>query len=352
MQPKVALVILHWNKKELLDISLPSVFDLDYDNYHVYLVDNGSTDDSKQYIEKKYKDHPKVTYIDKEKNYGFAEGNNIALKEAFKDPDLKYIAPLNNDTKVEPNYLKAMVEIMEADETVGSVAPKIKFYYEDNLIDTCGIVTSPDGGGMNRGFKEKDEGQYEKQEEVFGPCAGAALYRAKAFKEVDLDVNNYFDRNFFAYYEDLDLAWRLQLLGYKSIYTPKTTVLHVHSATGVSHSPFKAFHVQRNRLITLVHNFPLGLMLYGLFILTAWRYLHLLNSALFKKSGPSHELKQKTSMKTLIWITIKAWFSFIWMLPRILKNRWKIQRSKKLSRKQVKELFTKYSVSLNKMIYL
>ena len=319
-QPKIAIIILHWNGKKLLDISLPAVFNLNYENYQVFLVDNGSSDGSKEYIEKKYKAHPKITYIDLEKNTGFAEGNNIAIKEALKDEQIKYIAPLNNDAKIEPDYLTTMVEIMEKDDTIGSVAPKIHFYHEKNLIDSCAIVTAPDGGGMNRGFKEEDKGQFDQQEEVFGPCGGAALYRVKALKKTMLGLNNYFDRDFFAYYEDLDLAWRLQLAGYKCIYTPATTVLHVHSATGVSHSPFKAFHVQRNRLITLVHNFPFWKMIYGLFILTAWRYLHLLNSALFKKSGPSHKLKQKTGMRTLIWITCKAWLSFIKKLINSLKN--------------------------------
>lgn len=351
MPPKAAIIILNWNGKKLLDISLPAALNLDYPNYEIWLVENGSADGSKEYLKEKYGHNQKLKILDLDKNYGFAEGNNLAIKQALKDPEVRYIACLNNDAKVEPNWLTEMIEVMEKDDQVGSVATKIKFFYEDNLIDSCGILVADDGGGMNRGFKEKDEGQYNKQTEIFGPSAGAALYRVKALKKLDLDAANYFTRQYFAYYEDVDLAWRLRLLDYKSIYTPKSTVLHVHSATAISHSPFKAFHIQRNRLITLVHIFPFWQMLYSLLIVTAIRYLHLANSALFKKSGPSYKLREKTSTGALILITLKAWGSFIKLLPMIIKQRRRIQKTKKISAREIRALLKKYPAPLEKMIY-
>lgn len=340
MLPKVALIIVNWNGKKFLENCFIALRAQTYKNFIIYFVDNGSKDGSVDYIKNNF---PETKIISLDKNTGFAYPNNKACEEILKDEDVKYIITLNNDTKVQPNFLSTMVAIAERDEKIGAVSPKVKFFYEPNLIDNTGIVIAQDGGGMNRGFKEEDKGQYEKEEEVFGPCAGAALYRCAAIEKA-----GFFDAKFFAYYEDLDLAWRLRYNGYKTIYTPKTIVSHVHSATAISHSPFKAFYVQRNRLLVIVKNFPLSLLVYSLFYLTVKRYFHLLNSALFKKKGPSYKLREKTSMATLIKITVKAWASFITLLPYCVQQRKKIPIQKNL----VDEWFKKYSVNLDKMIYL
>lgn len=340
MLPKIGIIIVNWNGKKFLNDCFYSLINQSYENFQIYFVDNGSIDGSVEYIEKYY---PQTKIIKLTKNTGFAYPNNLAFCELQKNPDIKYILTLNNDTKVDSFFLQTLVEIAEKDEKIGAVNPKVKFFYEKNLLDNTGIVIARDGGGMNRGFKEVDNGQYDQEEEVFGPCAGAALYRRSAIEKC-----GFFDDSFFAYYEDLDLAWRLRYFGYRTIYTPKTIVEHIHSATGISHSPFKAFHVQRNRLLVIIKNFPWPLLFYSLLYLTVKRYFHLLNSAIFKKQGPSYKLKQKTGFFPLIKITLRAWASFIALIPSSLRKRRKIP----INSQMTKDWFKKYSVDLDKMIYL
>lgn len=342
-EPKVAIIILNWNGKKHLETCLSFLLEQTYSNYKIFLVDNGSTDGSLEYLEHNFSNNKKIQVISLPKNTGFAEGNNIALAKINREKKYKYIATLNNDTKVNEHWLEKMIEVAEQDDNIGSVAPKVKFFIEPHLMDSTGIVVYPDGGGMNRGFKEKDQGQYNKQEEVFGSCAGAALYRKAA-----IDKAGFFDKNFFAYYEDLDLAWRLRHAGYKTIYTPEAMVHHVHSATGISHSPFKAYHVQRNRLLVILKNFPFFMMLKAFFWLTPKRYLHLVNSALGKKQGPAYKLKSKTSFSKLIFITLKAWLSFCVLFFPTLFKRWGIKKDSVLT----KQWFEKYSADFDKMIYL
>jgi GT2 family glycosyltransferase len=347
--PKVVIITLNWNGQKYLSGCLESLLKIDYQNFKIIVVENGSNDGSKEYLQNNFKD--KIKIIDLPKNTGFAKGNNLGIQEAFKDPSVKYIATINNDAKVDTNWLKKMLEIIEKDKKIGMIAPKINFFYEPDLIDSAGIIIGADGGGMNRGFKEKDVGQYEKTEEVFGACAGAALYSREMLEAINLNDENYFDNDHFAYYEDLDLAWRGRLAGYKCIYTPKARVWHVHSATSISYSPFKAFHVQRNRLYTIIKNYPLGLMFKAFFILTPLRYIHLVNSVRIKK-GPSAKLKEKTRGTEMIKIVIKAWWDFLVNIPNMLKKRKIVQKNiKKVDNIEIKSWFKKFPASLNVMIY-
>lgn len=333
--PKVALITLNWNGKKLLDISFPCLAHQTYKNLEVWVVENGSTDGSKEYIKKNY---PQFHLVDLNYNSGFATGNNLAYQKLSSDVD--YIVTLNNDVWVHDTFVENFVRIAELHPEYSAFAPKIVFYYDKDIIDSCGIVIGQDGGGMNRGFKEKDAKQYNEEEEVFGPCAGAALYRKAAIDEV-----GFFDDDFFAYYEDLDLAWRLRHAGYKTLYTPEVLVEHLHSATGVSHSPFKAFHVQRNRLLVIVKNFPFFLSLWTLLILTPWRYFHLLRSAIIKQ-GPSAKLAAKAGKSSLIKITFSAWISFLHHLPKM------INKSLKIKKQNPRVWMKQFPADFKKMIYL
>ncbi|MFH1536963.1 MAG: hypothetical protein ABID45_03185, partial [Patescibacteria group bacterium] len=144
------------------------------------------------------------------------------------------------------------------------------------------------------------------------------------------------------------------LAGYTSYYSPKAVVYHVHSATGVSHSPFKAYHIQRNRLFNILKNFPFPTLLLSFLFITPFRYLHLLNSAFVRKKGPSKKALDKTSSGTLFKIVFKAWFDFFKMIPRMLKKRTRINRIKKISKidnEEIKKWFKEYEADLETMIY-
>jgi len=345
MNNKAAIIIVNWNGVKFLKDCLESVYNQSYQNFDVYFVDNGSIDESVEFVRKNF---PKTKIIELDHNTGFAKGNNIGISKAFHDSEIKHIITLNNDTKVDKYFLENLIKITEIDKNIGCVVPKVRFFYEENLIDSVGILIYSDGGGTNRGHREIDNRQYDKAEEVFGACAGAALYTRKMLEDIKYK-NEFFDNLFFAYYEDLDLAWRARLKGWKSVSCPKAIVYHIHSATCISYSPFKAFHVNRNRFFVIIKNFSFEYFLKA-FFLTPMRYLRLLNSIRIKK-GPSYKLKEKTNIFAPFLIVLKGWISVLWNLPKILAKRHYIQKNKKVSNKKIKEWFDKFSANMEDMIY-
>jgi len=343
MNKKVAIIIVNWNGQKYLKDCLESVYKQTYTNFDVYFVDNGSKDDSVTFVEQNF---PQAKIIKLNKNTGFAYANNIAINRSFEDKDISYVLTLNNDTKVDKDFLCNLVFCANTDEHISSVAPKVRFFYEENLIDSIGVVISDDGGGMNRGFKEVDNGQYEEPTEVFGSCAGASLYKREALIDIKYK-DEFFDNLFFAYYEDLDLDWRLRLRGWKTITCPSALVLHVHSATGISFSPFKSYHVNRNRYFLIIKNFSLKYLIKALF-LTPFRYLKLINSMFFRKSGPSYKLKNNSGVFSPFFIVLKGFFSLFLNFPSLYFKRLYIQKNKIDSSE---DWFKKYKASVNDMIY-
>lgn len=343
---KAAVIIVNWNGEKFLPECFKALGQQTYKNFNIFFVDNGSTDNSVKYVKDNF---PNTKIVKLHHNTGFAKGNNIGISEALKDENVAYIITLNNDTKTDPKFIAHLVETSETNEYIGMVAPKIRYYYEKNLIDSVGILIHPDGGGINRAAKEIDHGQHDTCEDTFGACAGAALYKRSLLEDIKYGDNEYFDNQFFAYYEDLDLAWRAKLYGWKAITCGNAVVYHVHSATSISHSPFKAFHVNRNRFFVIIKNYPFRYLLKA-FLLTPMRYIRLLNSIRIKK-GPSHKLKEKNGFITPFLIVIKGWSSVIYHLPNMMKKRFVIQRHKRATNKQIHQWFKMYSAHMEDMIY-
>lgn len=341
----VAVIIVNWNGKKLLKNCLEALAVQTFKDFQTFLVDNGSVDGSVEFIQENY---PWVKIISLKENTGFAKGNNIGIAKALEDEKTEYIVTINNDTAADEFFLERLVASAKENPLAGSVAPKVKYFYEENLIDSVGVLVHRDGGGVNRGNKDVDQGQLDKKEEIFGVCAGAALYRRKALEEV-AENGEFFDELFFAYFEDLDLAWRLRLFGWTAVSCPEAIIKHIHSATGISYSPFKAYHVNRNRFFLILKNFPFRFMLYALAI-TPMRYLRLFNSVRIKK-GPSHKLKEKAGLWAPVGIVLKGWGSVLWNLRAVLKKRSAIQKKKKVSNKEVDQWLEKYSATVEEMIY-
>jgi GT2 family glycosyltransferase len=247
--PLASVIILNWNGVQYLDDCLGSLAGQTLRNFEVVLVDNGSTDGSAAYVRETY---PWVRVMELPENVGFSEGNNRGLVECKGD----FIITLNNDTKVEPEFLAELTKAAEDDPQVGMVAAKMLNFYETGRIDSVGIRVTTAGLGVNRGVGETDRGQYDAPGEVFGACAGAALYRRAMLDEV-----GFFDVAFFAYYEDTDLAWRARLAGWRCVTAPGAVVYHVHSATSGRMSPFTVYQVQRNKWYTIIKNWPGRLIL-------------------------------------------------------------------------------------------
>jgi GT2 family glycosyltransferase len=158
---------------------------------------------------------------------------------------------LNNDTQVVPVWLKELMRGMQAEAKIGMVASKILYMEPPHLVDSAGSEVSKAGLAWNRHNGTPENPLEVEPYEVFGPTAAAALYRRAMLDEVGL-----FDEAYFAYYEDTDLAWRARLMGWRCLYVPTARVYHVHSATSRQGSPFKRYLLSRNRLWTIVKNYP------------------------------------------------------------------------------------------------
>ena len=248
---QVSIIILNWNGRRYLKDCLQAVFAQTTRDFQVVLVDNGSTDGSADLVRTHF---PDVHLIENTHNRGFAAANNQAIRATTSE----FVATLNNDTQVEPGWLEALLHAMEVAPHVGMCASKMMFADRPTVINSTGISVDRVAIAWDRRGGEAEDGREDEPVEVFGACAGAALYRREMLQETGL-----FDEDFFAYLEDVDLAWRARRLGWRCLYAPGARVLHRHSATGQEGSPFKSFHLGRNKVWLVVKNYPLGALWYS-----------------------------------------------------------------------------------------
>ena len=248
MSKEISLIIVNFNGRNILGECLRSVYDQVYKNFEVMLVDNGSSDGSVPFT----KDHfPEVRVICLEKNYGFATANNIGIKEASKNGYLQYYALLNNDMKLHPRWLKNLAEAAKHDKSAGGFQSKILSMSEPGVIDALGIALTRSGRPIQIGSGEVDVERHENLVEVFGACAGAVLYKREMLEDIGL-----FDEDFFAYYEDVDLALRARMAGWRCLCVPTAIVYHRQSYTLGKFSPRKAYFLERNVYFYMIKNMP------------------------------------------------------------------------------------------------
>lgn len=217
--PSVSIVVLNWNGKGHLADCLGSLLALDYpeSKLEIVLCDNGSTDGSTDFVRERF---PKVKLVVLDHNYGFAEGNNRAAKAASGE----WVGFLNNDMWVEPSWLRSMLEPLDKQPQLACVASRI-MNWDGSAIDFIGGGTSFHGHGF-----QVDHGELSSVHDVprrlLFACGGAMLIRRELFLEV-----GGFDPAFFAFFEDVDLGWRLNILGHDVWYTPAATAFHRHHGT-------------------------------------------------------------------------------------------------------------------------
>jgi GT2 family glycosyltransferase len=242
-RPAASVIVLNYNGKRFLDACLDALAAQRLPGgCEVLLVDNGSQDGSVEHVRDR---HGWVRVLEIGRNAGFSTANNIAMREARG----RHLVLLNNDTRVRPGWLQALVSAAEASPRAGAVTSKLVFADRPGVIQNAGVLLLDDGGGGDRGTGEPDRGQYDERAEVFGFCGAAALLR----REMLGDVGS-LDETFFSYYEDTDLSWRMRLRGWTVLYEPRAVVEHVHSATSEERSFFFTFHADRNRLFMLLKN--------------------------------------------------------------------------------------------------
>jgi GT2 family glycosyltransferase len=245
MANKVAVIVPNWNGQHHLEQCLSTLLGQTYPEFEIVVIDNGSTDGSVAMMRERF---PQVRVITNAENVGFARANNQGILAT----DTPFVATLNNDTRSESTWLEEMIRAMEMSVEVGMVAAKVLYMDPPHLIDSAGIEVDRVGYAWNRHNGRPDSHQEREPYGVFGPSAAAALYRRHMLDDVGL-----FDESYFAYYEDTDLAWRAQLMGWRCLYAPAARVYHVHSATSRRQgSPFKRYFLVRNKTWTTFKNYP------------------------------------------------------------------------------------------------
>ena len=308
----ISVIIVNWNGKKLLAECLDGLRQQEYKQFRTILCDNGSTDGSVYFVSQNF---PEVEVIGRAEYSGFAAGNNIAIKRA----KTKYIALLNNDAVPQPLWLQHLVEALESHPEAGLAASKMVFYNNPEIIDRAGDAYTRAGTGLLRG-RGVAAGSYNKQEWIFGACAGAALYRSTMLEDIGL-----FDEDFFLVYEDVDLSFRAQLRDYKCIYVPEAIVHHKASSSIIYDSPMSVYYSHRNLEWVYVKNMPSALILKTIFP-------HIIyDIAAFFYFGANGRIKEFIKAK---WDALKG-------LKRALKKRRWVQDNKKVDEEYVWSLLEK-----------
>lgn len=251
--PRVAVVILNWNGKVLLEQFLPSLGRSSYPNLELVVVDNGSTDHSVSFLQQQY---PQIKTIILSENLGYAGGYNAALQQVEAD----YYILLNSDVEVSPGWVEPLIELMETHTNVAASQPKLLSFHHKNKFEYAGAsggwidsLGYPFARGRVLEHCETDHGQYDKAAPIFWASGAAFCVRAKAFHEM-----NGFDASFFAHQEEIDLCWRLQRKGYQIYSCPQSVVWHVGGSTLPKGNSQKTFLNYRNNLWMLAKNLPVG----------------------------------------------------------------------------------------------
>lgn len=250
---KTAIVILNWNGVEMLTRFLPNVLDYSRGEAVVYVADNASTDNSLEVLKMHF---PEVRVIVLEKNWGFAEGYNRALGQI----DAEYYVLLNSDVEVSHHWLTPLIEFMDNHADVAACQPKLLSLKNRDAFEyagACGGFIDRYGYPFCRGrifdTVESDDGQYDYAAEVLWATGACMVVRASDFKEA-----GGFDARFFAHSEEIDLCWRMRLMGKKIYCIPDSFVYHIGGGTLPKNNPMKTYLNFRNNLTMLYKNLPDG----------------------------------------------------------------------------------------------
>ena len=248
---KVAIVILNWNGREMLHRYLPTVLKYSRDEATVYVADNASTDGSLELLRSEF---PECRQIVLDRNWGFAEGYNKALREV----EAEYYLLLNSDIEVTHHWLTPLIEFMDVHPEVAACQPKLLSIYNKDMFEYAGAS----GGYLDRyGYPfcrgrlfdtiEADNGQYDYATEILWATGAALMIRSKDYWNV-----GGLDGRFFAHNEEIDLCWRLRISGRKIYCLPESFVYHLGGGTLPKSNPMKTFLNFRNNLTMLYKCLP------------------------------------------------------------------------------------------------
>lgn len=239
MKPLVSIITVNYNQTAVTKDLLRSLRKVSYPNIEIIVVDNNSQNDNIDSLENEF---PEIKLIKSDYNRGFAGANNLGIRSAKG----KYILFINNDVEVSKGFIEPMVDLIESDEKIGMVSPKIRFFYEPDTIQYAGYTP------MNRitlrqnliGYKQKDNGQFNETKPTYSIHGAAMMVPADIIKKVGLMAEIYF-----LYYEEHDWSYRIKKAAYKIYYQAESLVFHKESVSTGKDSPLKTYYISRNRIL-------------------------------------------------------------------------------------------------------
>jgi GT2 family glycosyltransferase len=300
---RISVVVVNWNGAAHLPACLNALRKQTYRQFEIIVADNASHDESLSLLAR---DYPEVKVVALPENRGFTGGNNAGIRAARGE----FIILLNNDTEADPHWLEEVLAAFERHPEAGLVASKMKLFDRRDTFHTTGDFYRLDGLPGNRGVWEIDRGQYDREEVVFSACGGSAAYRQSMLDQIGL-----LDEDFFYSCEDIDLAWRAQLAGWKCVYAPKAIVYHKLSATGGGVTA--SFYDGRNFIYVIAKDYPSSLWKIhrGVIIRKQWS---LFTEALRAWRGEAARAR------------LRGMISGLLHLPQLLRKRRRIQATRKV----------------------
>jgi GT2 family glycosyltransferase len=338
MTPLISVIVVNWNGLVLLDECFESLFRQTWQNKEFILVDNGSTDGSRELLVSWAERLPNAQTILLPTNTGFCKANNIAFARTRGE----WIALFNSDAVAEANWLEELVRYGDSAKRVGMLASKILFQNPADVIDKAGHLIYWDGQNRGRGTMETDVGQYDRPEEILWPDACAAIYHRRIFEET-----GGFDETFFAFGDDADLGMRARLLGWSAWYVPSAVVHHRHSASFGVYSPLKVMLIERNRILLAVKNFPWPLLLQNPF----WTVRRLGWNAygVIRRRGSAARFLEKNGWRQIVVNLLWSYLSAVKLLPGALRKRRAIQRTKRVSNREMLTLLRRFQIDVREL---
>jgi GT2 family glycosyltransferase len=317
---RIAVVILNWNGLHHLKRFLPSICHFsDAPGTSVIVVDNGSTDDSVEYIRQTL---PEVELITFSENYGFAPGYYKALKQI----DAEYFVLLNSDVEVTPGWLEPLVAAMDADPGVGACMPKMRDYQRRDYFEYAGAAGGyidffgyPFCRGRLLSSVEKDTGQYDANKYIFWASGACMFVRSMAYFRA-----GGLDSDFFAHMEEIDLCWRMRRIGYTVQAIPESIVYHIGGGTLPNNNPHKLYLNYRNNLYLLFKNLPPAKLVPVIFIRMI---LDGMSAIAYLLSGSAGFFKA----------VIKAHLAFYSNIPQLVRKRIALKGT--IGKAQIKEIY-------------
>lgn len=342
MTSEVTVQIVTFNTKDYIDSCMVGICNQTLKNWNFCLIDNASVDDTlaNTTLIKNRDFAGEVTILRNNINLGFSAAHN----QGFRQANRKYILALNPDVILTPTFLEELVKYLESDPLAGAACGKLLRLGQDgqptDIIDSTGIILHKNRRGFDRGQGEVDRGQYDTKEYVFGSSGAAVLYRQEMLEDIKITVgitsplgpevpteiiDEYFDESFFAYKEDIDLAWRSQLRGWKCVYVPSAVAYHARGWQPGKRSKVPRFvqiHSFKNRYLMLLKN-------------EEWQnfIIHFPQIFFFEVASLLYIMFRAPFL-------IKGWIEVFRLLGPTLLKRKQINGGKKLKAREIRKWFT------------